>query len=131
MEEDLRTRLLTDSGIKGVVKPASIAWGDRPQASALPGITLDYIDDARPQHMGGFQELRGTQVQIDVWSKDKLAARDIREIVIAAVVPAAVVGATRFGRSFVDRVASTWERIDTGIVYRERMDFTVWHASAA
>jgi hypothetical protein len=42
------------------------------------------------------QELRPTQVQADVWSKDRLEARDLRELVIAAVLPAATVGANRF-----------------------------------
>lgn len=130
MEEDLRARLTGDAAIAAVVKRASIAWGDRPQASALPGITLDTISDARPQHMEGFQDLRGTQVQADVWSDDKLQARDIREMVIAAVAPVATVGATRFDRSFVDRMESSFEATETGIIYRERIDFTVWHAPA-
>jgi hypothetical protein len=131
MEEDLRARLLADAGISALAKRGSIAWGDRPQASALPAITLDYIDDARPQHMQGFQDLRGTQVQADVWADDKKQARDLRELVIAALVPVAIVGATSFQRSFVDRLASSFESIETGIVYRERIDFTIWHAPAA
>jgi hypothetical protein len=31
----------------------------------------------------------------------------------------------------VDRLASSFESIETGIVYRERIDFTIWHAPAA
>jgi hypothetical protein len=48
-------------------------------------------------------------VQVDVWSKDRLEARDFRELVIAALVPAATPAATRFGRAFVDRLESSWE----------------------
>jgi hypothetical protein len=131
VEEDLRVRLTGNAAISALVKSAAIAWGERPQASGLPGITLDHIDDARPQHMTDFQALRGTQVQVDVWSKDKLEARDLRELVIPALVPAADVGGTSFRRSFVDRLASSYERTDVGVIYRERIDFTIWHAAAA
>lgn len=132
LEEDLRTKIATDGGVAGSVKKASIAWGDRPQASALPAITLDIIADARAQHMQAFQDLRATQVQADIWSTDRQESRDVRDLVIAAVVPVATVGETRFSRSFVDRSESTFEQTDAKtIVYRERVDFTVWHAPAA
>jgi hypothetical protein len=131
-EEDLRAKIADDPAVAEIAARASIAWGDRPQASALPGITLDLIFDARPQHMTGFQELRGTQVQVDCWSLDRLEARNLKEAVIAAVATVATVGDTRFGRSFVDRSTSGWERTDaSAIVYRERIDFTVWHAAAS
>lgn len=130
MEADLRARLTGDPTVKAAVKASAIAWGDRPQASGLPAITLDFIDDARPQHMTDFQAVRGTQVQVDVWADDKLTARDLREAVIAALAPTANIGATSFRRSFVDRVGSSFESVETAIVYRERIDFTIWHAAA-
>lgn len=129
MEADLRSRLADDAAIKAKVRKASIAWGDRPQASGLPGITLETISDPRPQHMAGLQPLRATQVQVDVWGKDALEAKDIRELAIAAILPAGTVGGTVFRRSFVDGARSSWELTDTGVIYRERVDFTVWHAS--
>jgi hypothetical protein len=132
-EEDLRAKITGDAGVKALVKKAAqVAWGDRPQASALPGVTLEIVFDQRPQHMQGFQDTRGTQVQADCWSLDRQQARDIREALIAAVVPGGTSGSTRFSRSFVDRSASTFEQLDDKtIIYRERIDFTVWHAAAA
>lgn len=130
MEEDLRARLTSDPAIRASVNSAAIAWGDRPQASGLPAITLDFIDDARPVHMTDFQALRGTQVQVDVWAADKKTARDLREAVIAVLAPPASVGATSFRRSLVDRTNSSFESVETAIVYRERIDFTVWHAAS-
>jgi hypothetical protein len=130
-EEDLRSKIAGDDGVKALAKKPSIAWGDRPQASALPAVTLDLIYDARPQHMTGFQEMRGTQVQGDCWSPDRSQARDLREALIAAVVPVATIGGTRFGRSFVERSSSSFEQLEAGpMIYRERVDFTIWHASA-
>lgn len=130
MEEAFKARLLADSDIRAKVN-TRVDWGDRPQAKGLPAITLETISDPRPQHMAGVQELRSTFVQVDVWSLDKLEARDLRELVIAASLPAGTVGATRFGRSFVENTHSSWEKTDNAIVYRERIDLTVWHAAAA
>jgi hypothetical protein len=129
LEEDLRTKIASDAGIAALVAKPSIAWGDRPEASAMPGITLQKIVDARPQHMQGFQDLRGTQVQADVWSLDALEARNVKEALVDAVVPNAIIGGTRFDRSFVIHGASSTEENDAKqIIYRERIDFTVWHA---
>lgn len=129
MDSALRTRLLDDAAIAAKVK-TRVNWGDRPQAGGLPAITLETINDPRPQHMGGLQQMRSTSVQIDVWSLDKLEARELRELVIAAVLPAGTVGDTVFRRSFPEAVRGSWERTDTGITYRERIDVTVWHSPA-
>src|SRR4051812_39144976 len=97
-EEDLRSRAADDPAVKALVGKASIAWGDRPQASALPGITFELIGGAREQHMQGFQALQRVPVQASVWSRDRLDARDVREALIAAVVPTGTTGATAFRR---------------------------------
>lgn len=132
LEEDLRTKIADDSGVSALVAKPSINWGDRPQASAMPGITLDIIFDGRPQHMQGFVAVRGTQIQADCWSLDRIEARNIREALIPAVVPPAIVGDTNFRRGFIDREDSSFEKTDDGaIVYRERVDLTIWHSTVA
>lgn len=130
MEADLRSRILADASLARLVTAERTAWGDRPQASGLPAITLDTVSDARPQHMAGNQALRDTRVQVDVWSLDKIQAQQLRDLVIAAVVPAGLQGATRFRRSFVNDVRASWEKPGTAVVYRETIDLTVWHAAA-
>lgn len=126
-EEDLRARLNADAGIAAKVAQGASAWGDRPQASGLPAITLDDIADPRDQHMTDFQALCQRQVQIDVWSLDKLEARDLRELVIAALAPAATVGSSVFRRGFIVNRASDFEKLGSGpIVYRERLDWKFW-----
>jgi hypothetical protein len=132
LEEDLRSKAADDPAVKAKVEKASIAWGDRPQASALPGITFELIGGELEQHMQDFQALQRVPVQASVWSRDALEARDVRDALIAALVPAGNVGATAFRRSFVDRRRSSFERTDdSSIIYREDVDFSVWHAAAA
>lgn len=132
LEEDLRSKIAIDSGVSAKVAKASIAWGDRPQASKLPAITLEIVAAGEDQHMLGTQALQRTMVQADVWSLDRLVARDVRLALVAAVVPLANVGDTRFARSFVVAKSTSFEQLESGsVIYRERVDFDVWHASLA
>ena len=60
----LRARLVAAAPVTALVG-SRIYWVDRPQASALPAITLQTISDDRPQHMKGFIGLNPARVQVD------------------------------------------------------------------
>lgn len=131
LEEDFRAKLADDASVAALVPLASIAWGERPQAGKLPAITLDIVAGSEAQHMEGTQGLQRTLVQADVWSLDRLAARDVRNAVIAAALPPGTTGETRFDRAFVTDKVSSYEQLDSGpIIYRERIDFALWSAAA-
>jgi hypothetical protein len=121
MEEDLRSKVADDAAVKALVDKASIAWGDRPQASAFPGITFELIGGPLEQHMQGFQALQRVPVQASAWSRaTRLEARDVREALVAALVPAGTVG-DNCVPPLVRRspALGTFERSDdSSIVYR-------------
>jgi hypothetical protein len=69
-----------------------------------PAITMQIISDPRPQHFKGFQPLRPTSVQIDVWSDDPAEAAALREALIAGLVVPAEIGRIRFQRATIQSV---------------------------
>lgn len=103
-----------------------------------PAITNQIIADPRPQHYKGFQTLRGTAVQVDVWARDAVVARKIREMLIKVLTPSAVVGAesgtVRFQRASITDVrgggepqrGQTVQRSRTEL-FRESIDFLFIH----
>jgi hypothetical protein len=128
MEGALRARLIAASGVNSLVS-GRVYWVDRPQASNLPAITLQLIDDEREQHMEGVQPHQSTIVQVDVWSTNYAQAKALKEAVIAALLPAQTSNGVVFGRSFV-RSRDLSERTETQFIHRPSMDFTINHASA-
>lgn len=129
-DQALRTRLQAATGVTALVDAEKINWGERPQIARLPAITMDIIDDPRPQHMQGFQGLRPSYVQIDIWAKNPSSRASIREAVIAALVPAVTTDGHRFARAFVEGSTDETEQTETATVFRHRMDFKFNHASA-
>lgn len=99
-----------------------VYWVDRPQAAALPAVTLQTISDPRPQHLKGFNETRETRVQIDCWADTYAAAKSLMEAVIAAVVPLNTANGIRFDRAMVDNVQDLGERTETKFIHRQSAD---------
>jgi hypothetical protein len=123
MEKALRARIVAAVPAVG----SRVYWGVRPQTSALPAIVLTTISDNRSQHMKGFDTYQDKRVQIDCYAATYEQAVDLREAVIAAVVPAAQQGLTRFLRSFVNNTMSRGEDTTNGYVHRQMLDLTIWH----
>jgi hypothetical protein len=105
-----------------------ITWVNRPQATSLPAITLQIIDDDRAQHMGGFQSLQFIDVQIDIWATSYEQGRAIKEAVIARLVPEVTSNGIKFGRAFV-RGRDLSERTETQFIYRPSLDFRFNYAT--
>lgn len=126
MQAALRARITGASTTAGT----RVYWVDRPQAEALPAVTLQTISDPRPQHLKGFNELRETHVQIDCWADTYAVAKTLMEAVIAAVVPENTANGIRFCRALVDGVNDGGERTETKFVHRQTADLFFWWATA-
>lgn len=107
-----------------------VYWVDRPQAAALPAVTLQIITDLRPQHLKGFNELRDTRVQIDCWAATYAAVTALKEAVLAAVVPLNTSNGIRFDRAIIDGERDLGERVETQFIHRASVDLMVWWATA-
>nr|WP_314471062.1 hypothetical protein [uncultured Sphingomonas sp.] len=119
-------RRLLDAGVVGT----RVNWLRRPQDDGYPAITLQTISDPRPEHFKGVQRLRPTRVQIDLWDTDYLRSIGLREQVLAAVVPATVIGSVRFRRAQDVTVRSLREDLPAGgDLYRELIDINFWHSA--
>lgn len=132
MQAALRDRLVSSSAIVSLVwaNPKSgtpaIYWIDRPQLAQMPAVTLQIVSDPRPQHLKGFQELRDTHVQVDVWSITYVTNKTITEAVLTALVPEVTSNGIRFNRAMVDSVRDLGESTATQFVHRTSIDLIVW-----
>lgn len=123
MEKALRARIMAAAPVVGT----RVYWGIRPQGSALPAIVLTTVSDNRTQHMKGFDTYQAKRVQVDCYATTYEQAVDLREAVIAEVVPATEQGLTRFLRAFVNNTMSRGEDTTNGYVHRQMLDLTIWH----
>lgn len=127
-EAALRARLTGASGVTSIVGQR-IYWVERPQATALPAITLQIIDDPREQTMAGFQSRLFCTVQVDVWAANteaeagyKIAKRG-KEAVIAALTPEVTANGIKFGTATNISARDLSERTETQFIYRSSIDF--------
>lgn len=123
METALRARIMAAAPAVGT----RVHWGIAPPNSSLPYIVLTTVSDNRSQHFKGFDTYQAKRVQIDCYAGTYSQATDLREAVIAGVVPAAVQGLTRFLRAFVNNTMSRGEDTTSGFVHRQMLDMTIWH----
>lgn len=132
MEEDLLARLRTRlSGVVGTRNSrAAIDWVER--GETLPCLTLQDFAPGREYTFSGARNYFGTSVQFDCWAKTYGEAKLIERALIAEMEQARTVGDTRFNVSFLtDSRAMKPEDLGSGIkVFRQSLDFTVWHGPA-
>lgn len=125
-EVDLRARLLGTPSVTERVGQR-VDWSRRPQADDYPAVTLLVVSDERPQHMKGFQGLRGSRVQVDVMARTAPEKVALREAVIAAVAGPFIQGGTSFGRSAGITVRDLGQNDTGGFIHRDSIDLTIWH----
>lgn len=124
-ETDLRTRLLVDGTIAGLVG-TRIYWKIRPQNSALPAIVLGTAFGARDQHYEGPIDGQGNRIQLDCLASTKAAAVALRDAVIAEVETPATSGDTEFQGGFVNLYRDAADDTAAGVVHTEMIDATIW-----
>ncbi len=125
----LRARLLAAAPVTALVAQR-VYWVERPQASALPAVTLQTISDTRPQHMTNFDGLDVARVQVDVWGLSYSQVKAIAESVINAVVAQATSNGIRFDRAFIDSIRDLGERTETQFIHRTSIDMIFHHTVA-
>jgi hypothetical protein len=128
MDFALRARLIAASPVRALVAQR-VTWVQRPQASALPAITLQLVTDDRTQSFAGFDGLQPGYVQIDAWALSYVAAKALKEVIIATLVPAGEQDGVRFTRGFVT-ARDLSEQTDTDFIFRHSIDLT-FHYSIA
>lgn len=126
MQGALRARIIAAATSAG----SRVTWVDRPQANGLPAVTLQIVSDQRPQHLKGFNPLRGTTVEIDCWGTAYAEVTALKEAVLAAVVPENTGNGIRFDRAIVDSERDLGERAETQFIHRSSIDLVVWWALA-
>lgn len=124
-ETDLRTRLLSDGTIAGIVG-TRIYWKIRPQKSDLPAIVLGTAYGARDQSFDGPIDGQGNRIQFDCMAATKSAAVDLRDAVMAEIEVAGSAGDTEFQAGFVNLYRDTAEDTSAGVVHNEMIDATIW-----
>jgi hypothetical protein len=129
MQGALRARLLAASPVTTLVGQR-VYWVDRPQAAALPAIVLQVISDPRPQHLKGFDDLRETRVQLDVFGTSYASVLAITEAALAALVPENTGNGIIFNRALVDGARDLGERTETQFIHRRSTDLLIWWQSA-
>jgi len=130
-EDALEARMRADETITGPIG-GRIEWGRR--IEAIPAVTLQIVSDPRPQHMKGFQTVRSTDVQIDVWSATAAEAAKIRNVLIDRLVAPALVEQVRFQRAMITNTRGGSEQPQAGQtqrfrgeLFRQSIDITFTH----
>lgn len=125
-ETALRSRLKAAGAVKAIIG-ARVDWDERPQRSAYPAVVLEGIADPRPQHMKGMNTFRETRVSINCFAITADVKVNLREAVIAALVPEVTLEGVTFRRGFVNNVIPRNENTETGFVHRDLIDMSFWH----
>lgn len=128
MEGALRARLIAAAPVAALIAQR-IYWVERPQATGLPAVTLQIIDDPREQHMKGLHGHQAVLVQVDAWGGTYAQTKALKEAIIAALLPAETSNGIVFGRAFV-RSRDLSETTEAGLIFRASLDFTINHAPA-
>jgi hypothetical protein len=89
MEQAVTQKLISSPSVTTLVgtSPARIQWDRRPQANALPSITLSNISGAPLYSDEGSTGLVNRRVQIDCWANDSTEAKSLAYAVGSALKP--------------------------------------------
>lgn len=126
MQSGLRARLLADTTVAAATA-GRVFWVQRPQATALPAITLQTISDPRPDHLQGFDAARATRVQLDCWASSFDAALTLARAAIATLAAPENISGKQFGPARVDGQRDLGEDVNGTFVHRQSVDLLVWH----
>lgn len=130
--EAITLRLGAGSATNALVG-SRVHWDIRPQDEALPAVVLNEPSPQfRPQHMGGFEDMRTARIQVNAYATTKAAADTIIESLIADLVPEATVSDVLFWRADVEGPFDLGIEQTTGGVIRHRTaDLIIRYAKAA
>lgn len=125
MEAALRSYLLTGSGVAALVQ--KIAWISRPQASALPAITLQKVTIDRGYTYSGPDSYHGEIVQLDIWAMSFGDVVKVRDAIIAVLETPGTASGVTFTMCFVNSERQGIEDVPgVGAVFRISLDAEIW-----
>lgn len=124
MLEDFRALVLAAN-----TGAATVAWGARPQASALPAILLTVASEVTDYTYGGGVALVTTRVQADIYAATYPAALAVDRILAPALSGyAGTVGDTEFAGIFLESRFDAAEEAAGGVLlHRVSRDLMVKH----
>lgn len=127
LEEELRGLLLDDAAVFDA-SGGTVEWELLPQGSGWLGLRLTRAGGARGFTHDGPDALRTPVIQLDAFGPTYLAARDLIEAAMAALVPQGSFKAFVF-----DEPTNSRERGDGEVetVFRARLDVRVVHHPAS
>lgn len=125
MEGALRARLLGQTGAG-----QRVTWLTRPQASALPAITLQAAGGDVLQTFDGIQSWQEERVQLDAWAATYDQAKSIRDAAIPLLAPRQVGNGIRFDRMSFEHKRSDTEQLGSTTIYRAGVDLIVRYSLA-
>jgi hypothetical protein len=127
MYEALLARILA-AGPVAALAGRRVSWVERPQAGALPAVTLQVISGANETFFDGNQQTQSERVQVDTWGLKYADAAALAKAVTDAVEPAHTGNGIRFSRSFLESKTDLGEDSEKGFVHRRSLDFIIWYA---
>ncbi len=128
MEAAITSLLTSNAGVTALVG-SRVQWALRPDARALPALSLHRIGGERDRTMSGRTGLVSSSLQIDCWGRTYAEAKALSRAVILALPHAqTVVGGVVLQGIFPDREADSFEGNDPTPLFRTRLDFSVWHS---
>ena len=128
MEKDLRALILADPAVAAL--SPRVAWGERPQAGALPAVVLTRVSGVPTYDMDGATGHAETRVQADVWSAT-YASGDVTAKALEALLSGyrGTYGGTVFHGVFSEGVNDLREAgaNDADRFFRVSLDFIIHH----
>jgi hypothetical protein len=107
-----------------------VYWVQRPQASALPAITLQTVTGDYPKTYDGLEATRSPRIQMDAWAATYAEARAICAAVIAELATKETSNGIVFDNIQFDGERDFLETQGTTQIYRTSVDLIVWHHPA-
>ena len=105
---------------------ARVDWNARPQATQFPAIVLDTIAAGIDQHFLGVTGSQGNRIQATVMAKTQAQAEALRDAAKDVLIGDAVKDGVTFQRGFVNLMRDTVENTETGLIFHEILDVTIW-----
>ena len=129
MEGALRARLLAAAPVAAIVGQR-IYWDERPQASALPAVVLEFVTDLREQTFGGFQSLLSARIQIWAFALSFGDKKRLKEAIIAAIEPQYSGNGIWFDPTTEIFAVPRNEQTDTQMIYADVIDCQIHYRPA-
>lgn len=132
MEEDLTAFLLADAGFVAVFGDR-LAWLKRPDAEAIPALTLQIVSGPLLYTQRGALKLADPLVQCDVWASDYAGMKAGERAVLAVIER---LRTSPFKGAFVEGRRHSTDDQDgpdaSGSItfFRSSIDARIWHAAA-